>query len=127
MLNTLLKPGYVGVALAVALMLGCLPSAAMAKPVPSMASDAARPTGRQAREAQVLRLLAEDQVAEALADAGLSPDEVRSRLDKLSDEQLEQLAQNLETIQAGQGTAIVLGLVAIILIGMLVYMQIEAA
>jgi len=127
MTRTLLRPRYIGVALALALMLGCFPAAAMAGPVPSMASDAAQPTGRQAREAQVLRLLGEEQVTEALAKAGLDAEQIRSRLDKLSDAQLEQLAENLETIQAGKGTAILLGLFAIILIGMLIYMQIEAA
>jgi hypothetical protein len=123
----LLRPRYIGVALALALALGCLPSAAMARPVPSMASAGAERSPRQAAEAKVLRLLAEEQVADALTDAGLKPAEVRSRLDRLSDEQLEQLADHLETIQAGQGTVIVLGLVAVILLGILIYMQIEAA
>lgn len=127
MTQALLKPRYIGLALGLALVLGCLPTAAFAKPVPSMASDAAQPTGRQAREAQVLRLLNEQKVADALADAGLDVGQIRSRLDKLSDPQLEQLAENLETIQAGKATAILLGLIAIILIGMLIYMQIEAA
>lgn len=127
MTQALLKPRYIGLALGLALVLGCLPTAAFAKPVPSMASDAAQPTGRQAREAQVLRLLNEQQVADALADAGLDAGQIRSRLDGLSDAQLEQLAENLETLQAGKATAILLGLVAIVLIGMLIYMQIEAA
>jgi len=127
MTRTWLKPGYVGVALAVALMLGCLPSAAWAKPVPSMANEGAQPSGRAATEAKVQRLLAEQQVADALAKAGLDADQIRSRLDRLSDEQLEQLAQQLETIQAGKATAILLAMVAIVLIGILIYMQIEAA
>ena len=127
MARTLLKPEFVGVALALALMLGCFPSAAMARPVGSMPSEGAQPTGRQAREAQVVRLLAEQQVAEALTKAGLDVEQVRSRLDKLSDQQLEQLAQQLETIQAGKGTAIALAVLAIILIGILIYMQIEAS
>ncbi len=126
MARMLLRPRYIGVALALALMLGCCPSA-LAAPVPSMATDVAQPTGRAAREAEVQRLLAEQQVADALAEAGLDAEQIRTRLDRLSDEQLEQLAEQLETIQAGEGTAILLGLLAIVLIGVLIYMQIEAA
>lgn len=127
MTRTLLSPQYIGVALALAFLLGCFPPQAMARPVPSMASHGAQPSPRQAAEAKVLRLLAEEQVAQALTDAGLKPDQIRSRLDRLSDEQLQQLADHLETVQAGEGTAIILGIIAIILIGMLIYMQIEAA
>ncbi|MFW6108676.1 MAG: PA2779 family protein [bacterium] len=127
MTRTLLRPRCIGVVLGLALVLGCLPSAAMAQPVPSMASAGAERSPRQAAEARVTRLLAEEQVGEALAELGLKPEEVRSRLDRLSDEQLAQLADHLETIQAGQGTVIVLAAVAVILLGMLIYMQIEAA
>jgi hypothetical protein len=114
--------------LGLALLLGVFPAGVQAKPVASMpSSGATQTTARQARQAQVARLLSEAKVAKALEDAGLSAEEVKSRLDSLSDEQLEQLAQNLETVQAGKGTAIVLALVAIVLIGMLIYMQIEAS
>ena len=127
MARVLLRPRFIGVALGLALMLGCFPASALARPVGSLASDAAQPTGRAAREAHVARLLAEQKVADALADAGLDAEQIRTRLDRLSDPQLEQLAKSLETIQAGNATAILLGLVAILLIGILIYMQIEAA
>jgi hypothetical protein len=58
-------------------------------------------TPRQAREARVSRLLGEERVAAALASAGLTPDQVRSRLDRLNDEQLDQFALDLETVKAG--------------------------
>jgi len=128
MTGTLLDARVVGLALGLALMLGLCPTGVAARPVASMASSGAtQVTARQARQAQVVRLLAEAKVAKALSAAGLSAEQVKSRLDSLDDEQLEQLARNLETIQAGKGTAIVLAALAILLIGMLIYMQIEAA
>ena len=127
MTRSLLQPRFVGIALGLALALGCFPIGAQARTVASMASDATQLSPRQARQAQVVRLLAEQKVAKALASAGLDAQQVRERLDQLSDQQLEQLAQNLETINAGKGTVIVLALVAVILVGMLIYIQIEAA
>ena len=127
MTRTLLQPRCVGIALGLALALGCFPMGAQARTVASMASDATQLSPRQAREAQVIRLLAEQKVAKALASAGLSAEQVRTRLDKLSDQQLEQLAQNLETVKAGKGTIVVLALLAVVLVGILIYMQIEAS
>ena len=127
MTRSLLQPRFVGLALGLALALGCLPFGAQAGTVASMASDATQLSPRQAREAQVVRLLAEQKVAKALASAGLDAEQVRERLDQLSDQQLEQLVQNLETVKAGKGTIIVLAAVAVILVGMLIYMQIEAS
>jgi tetrahydromethanopterin S-methyltransferase subunit G len=125
MVTRLLQARYVGLALGVALMLGAFPTGAQAKVVGSMASGAQDLSPRQAREAQVLRLLAEEKVEKVLQASGLTPEQVRSRLDQLSDAQLEELAQNLETIHAGGSAGILLGLVAVILLLMLIYMQIE--
>ena len=118
MTRSLLQPRFVGIALGLALALGCFPIGAQARTVASMASDATQLSPRQARQAQVVRLLAEQKVAKALASAGLDAQQVRERLDQLSDQQLEELAQNLETINTGKGTIIVLALLAVILIGM---------
>jgi len=127
MVRALLHPRCVGLALGVALILGCFPVGAEAKVVSSQASGQQELSPRQMREAQIQRLLGEQRVAEALQSAGLTADAVRSRLDQLSDTEVDELAQNLETIQAGKGTAIVLGLLVLVLIGVLIYMQIEAA
>jgi len=127
MVTSLLQPRYVGLALAVALMLGCFPSGAQARVVGSMPSDTQEVSPRQACEARIHRLLAEEKVAEALKSLKLTPDQVRSRLDQLDDTQLEELAQNLETVKTGKATAILLALVAIVLIAVLIYMQIEEA
>jgi hypothetical protein len=122
-----LKARYVGVALGIALMLGCFPVVAEAKMVGSAASGEQGLSPRQAREAQVLRLLAEEKVAKALEAANLTPDQVRQRLDRLNDAQLSQLADQLQTIQSGQGAVLALVVLSIALIGVLIWMTIEAA
>jgi len=122
-----LRAKYIGLALGLAVMLGCFPAGAEAKMVGSAASGEQGLSPRQAREAQVVRLLAEEKVAQALRQAHLTPDQVRERLDRLNDAQLSQFADQLETVKAGQGAVLVLALVAVILTGMLLYMTIEAA
>jgi len=124
MVKALLQPRCIGLALGLALMLGCFPTGAEAKIVGSMASEM---TPRQAREAQICRLLAEEKVAEALQSVGLTPEQVRSRLDRLDDQQLVELAHNLEAIRAGKGTVYIFAFLAVVLLAVLIYMQIEAA
>jgi len=127
MMKALVQPRFVGVALAVALLLACFPTSADAKMVGSLASRSPQLTPRQAKEAQVARLLAEKKVAEALASAGLTPEQVRSRLDRLDDQQLEELARNLESIEAGKGGAYFLVGVAVAMLALIMYMMFEAA
>ena len=55
---------------------------------------------RASDEAVVKDVLIQEQVANALTSFGLSPEEVESRLAKLSDEDLRHLASNLDQIQA---------------------------
>lgn len=122
-----LRAKYVGLALGIALMLGCFPTGVEAKMVGSAASGEQGLSPRQAREAQIIRLLAEEKVAKALRAADLTPEQVRQRLDRLNDAQLSQLADHLETIQSGKGAVLALVLLAVVLVGILLYMQIEAA
>lgn len=72
----------------------CAP--AMGAPIPSR-------TAAEAREADLTTIetfLARDEVAQALADNGLSRDEVEQRLARLSAEDLSTLAANLDQIQS---------------------------
>jgi ABC-type uncharacterized transport system auxiliary subunit len=128
-MRTLLRPRFVGLALGLALLLGCFPSVAEARMVGSLPSGAKDVTARQAREAEVQRLLAQEKVAQALASAGLTVEQVRSKLHRLDDAQLDQLAQHLETIESGQGTSslLVMAGVLIVLAVVLIYMLVEQA
>lgn len=63
-----------------------------ASPVPSKASDS---------DLSVIRdVVSNDQVAQALAQRGLTQDQIDSRLAQMSPQQVHQLAQNLNQIQA---------------------------
>lgn len=126
-MTTLLRSRYVGLALGLALVLGCFPAPAQAKMVGSLPSHARGLTTRQAAEAKVKRLLAEEKVAEVLQAHGLTAEQITSRLDRLDDQQLEELTQHLETIQAGQGGAYFFVGIAVVLLFVLIYMLVEAA
>jgi len=124
-MESLLRPRYVGLALGLALMLGCFPTSVQARMVGSMPAGAKDLTARQAREAQVQRLLAQEKVGHALASVGLTVEQVQSRVDRLTDQQLEELAQHLETIQSGQMFILVMVFLSIVLSIVLIYMEIE--
>lgn len=89
---------WVAAALAVALLCSAqLPL--QAAPIPSRADDG-RATGPSGDAATVRDFLAREDVGRALASLGLSADEVRHRVDRLSDEDLRQLASNLDQVRA---------------------------
>ena len=69
---------------------------------------------RAAMKAQVMQLMDHQAAAQALEKNGVTKEQVSERLDRLSHQELQQLAQKSEEMPAGQG---VLGIVlAIILI-----------
>jgi hypothetical protein len=83
--------------LSVAFLLGTtLP--ATAERIASKAEDAS--ASRAADLARVSDAVARDEVAQALAAHGLTPEEVEERLVRLSDEDLSRLAANLDQVQA---------------------------
>ena len=71
----------------------------LAAPIPSKI-DAPRVDARDAHVATIENVLARNDVADALRSHGLSADEVQSRLERLSDDDIRHLASNLEQIQA---------------------------
>jgi uncharacterized protein DUF6627 len=77
---------------------------------------------RAAMKAQVMELMDHKVAAKALGDYGVSKDQVSQRLDRLTDQELQQLAQKAEELPAGQGVvgvilAIILILVLLDLLG----------
>jgi hypothetical protein len=73
------------------------PVASWAAAIPSKAEAA--PT-RAADLAQIMDVLARQEVARALVERGLAGDQVEERLARLSDEDLRSLASNVDQIQA---------------------------
>ena len=61
-------------------------------------------------------------IKQRLLDFGLTPEETTARLNKLSDEQIHQLAANMDAVQAGSdvlGDVVVILLIVIIVIAVL--------
>jgi len=69
---------------------------------------------RQALEQQVMRLLDRDAARQVLAENGVSHEQIQQRVSRLSDQELQKMAHQADTLPAGQG---VLGVIlAVILI-----------
>ncbi len=80
--------------------------------------------GRAADMAKIRTALESKLVRQKLLDYGLSPEEAMVRMNKLSDEQIAQLATHTESLQAGgDGGDLIVGiLVLAILVVVLVYL-----
>jgi len=73
---------------------------AFAGPVPSKTADNQSLESREADLAVVRTVAANEEVAQALAAHGFTPEQVNQRLAQLSSQDLHQLAQNLDQVQA---------------------------
>jgi hypothetical protein len=80
---------------------------------PSTALQLAK-TDRSADLATLEKTLEQKMVKERLASLGFAPDEVRARLDQLSDQQLHEVAQHLDSLKVGgDGIGIIIGVLII--------------
>jgi len=71
-------------------------------------------TNREADLSQVRQVIETKMVRERLEKLGFTPDEITSRLSQLSDQQLHQVAQNLDDIRVGgDGLGIIIALLVI--------------
>ncbi len=71
-----------------------------AAPMPSKTAANQSLDSRQADIAVVRDVVANEQVAQVLASHGFTPEQVNSRIAQLSPQDLHQLAQNLDQVQA---------------------------
>jgi hypothetical protein len=89
---------------------------AMLLPAVPEAGQPAAPAGDRAADlARVQTVLESKVLQQRLMEYGLTPEETAARIDALSDEQLHQLAANLEALQPGgsvAGTLLALALIA---------------
>ncbi len=89
---------------------------------PSAALNLAQ-TDRSSDLAILQKALEQKMVKERLANLGYTSDEVRARLDQLSDQQLHNVAQHLDSLKAGgDGLGIIIG---ILIIAILVVLLIQ--
>jgi len=132
-MNPMLKTFYAK-PLAIYLVIALLAIATFAGPAEAMfvpaiphqnATDAgALSGGRAADLAKIQATLESKIVRQKLMDYGLSPEETMARVNKLSDEQLSQLATHTESLQAGGDPVdLVIGLLVIaLLVVLLIYL-----
>ncbi len=79
---------------------------------------------RTADVTKIRSVLESKQIAQRLMDYGLTYDEAMARIDSMSDEQVHQLASNLDSLQAGGdvvGTVVGLLIIALLVV-LLIYL-----
>src|SRR3990172_4521487 len=77
------------------------PAEAMLLPASPDATQTTPAFDRAADLAKIQKTLETKELQQRLLDYGLTPEEAAARIDKLSDEQVHQLAANLDSVQAG--------------------------
>lgn len=114
---------YLIVALLVIGSVGAYPGVGWASFVTSEATVPVPTVDRLADLSRLRAVLEHRVVAQRLADLGLSPDETAARLVQLSDAQVHQLTQQLESLQpggdSGLGVIIALLVIAILVVVLL--------
>ena len=101
-------------------ILGVMPNLGNAAVIPADETQNAASL-RQANLASVRLALEKKEVAAKLADYGLNSKEVSSRLNRLSDQQINELAVQADKInQGGDGVGLLISLVVLILVILLV-------
>jgi hypothetical protein len=74
-------------------------------------------TDRAADLETLQKALEQKMIKERLANLGLTPDEIQTRLGQLSDEQLHNVAKQLDTLKVGgDGIGIVIGILVIVIL-----------
>jgi len=88
------------ISIAVALMVAFVAIPMLAAPVPSKTAANQTLAARDADLALVRDVAANEQVAKVLADHGFTQEQVNQKLAQLDSQDLHQLAQNLDQLQA---------------------------
>ena len=96
--------------------IGCIPTEGMAMLIPSDAALAAPVNTRVADIEQIQSQLESKLVAQRLSDVGLTPSEVRDRMANLNDDQLHQVAQNLDGLQPGGELILILAIIGAVVV-----------
>lgn len=104
------------------LILGGLQESVMAGLIPSNVSvaDGGAKFDRAADTQTIQRVLESKVVVQRLTDMGLSVEEVQASMDKLSPEDLHQIATNMDGVQAGGYLGILIGLLVLVLLILLI-------
>lgn len=118
----------VSFALIVALgLIGMVPRTGLAGVIPADES-AANSALRAENIVKIQTALERKEIAAKLSDYGLTPNEVSARVDKLSDEQVTELASQVDQINAGgDGEGLLISIIVLVLVVALVIWLLRAA
>ena len=97
--------------------IGCIPVDGMAMLAPADISGTGAETNERVSDLEQIQVQLESKVvSQRLSDLGLTPVEVQKRMVSLSDEQIHQVAQNLEGLQAGGELILILAIIGAIVV-----------
>jgi hypothetical protein len=97
--------------------IGCIPIEAMAMLIPSDTALGSPSASTRVVDIQHIQAQLESRlVAQRLSDVGLTPSEVQERLASLNDDQLHQVAQNLNGLQPGGELILILAIIGAVVV-----------
>jgi hypothetical protein len=96
---------------------GCMPTEGMAMLIPSDAGVGGSAVGTRSADLNAIQSVLESKiVTQRLADVGMTAAEIQDRLAALSDEQLHQVAQNIDGVQPGGALVLILAIIGAIVV-----------
>jgi len=125
-IRRLLKNGLIFYLVLCSLLLGFFTSDSMAILIPSVLPGAqgSSVTHRQSELERIQVLLESKLISQRLSDLGLTADEIQARLAQLTDDQIHQIAQRLDTLLiGGDGLGIVIALLVVAIL-VVIFLQI---
>jgi len=125
-IRRLLKNGLIFYLVLCSLLLGFFTSDSMAILIPSVLPGAqgSSVTHRQSELERIQVLLESKLISQRLSDLGLTADEIQARLAQLTDDQIHQIAQRLDSLLiGGDGLGIVIALLVVAIL-VVVFLQI---
>jgi hypothetical protein len=97
--------------------IGCIPAESMAMLIPSDTVLSSPIASTRVADVQHIQAQLESRlVAQRLSDVGLTPSEVQERLASLNDDQLHQVAQNLNGLQPGGELILILAIIGAVVV-----------
>lgn len=125
-IRRLLKNGLIFYLVLCSLLLGFFTSDSMAILIPSVLPGAqgSSVTHRQSELERIQVLLESKLISQRLSDLGLTADEIQARLAQLTDDQIHQIAQRLDSLLiGGDGLGIVIALLVVAIL-VVIFLQI---
>lgn len=99
------------------IVIGCVPADGLAMLAPSASDLAAVPLSPRSADLELIQAQLESKlVTQRLSDVGLTPSDIQDRLAGLSNEQLHQVAQNIDGLQTGGELILILAIIGAIVV-----------